>query len=184
MSRLAGLLFVSLSLLAGPAAAQPYPSQTIRIIAPFPPGGSVDIMARLIAEPIARALRGNIIVENRSGASGNLGMEAAARAKPDGYTLVLNTIPLATNHALFDKLTWSVKDFTPISYASAGTPRITVNQLNAAVRATLTSKEMHDKMLAQGFNPFITTPEAAGTFIDNEVVRFSKLIKARKITAE
>jgi tripartite-type tricarboxylate transporter receptor subunit TctC len=101
--------------LAHPAVAQPYPSQPIRMIAPFPPGGSVDIMARLIAEPLARELGGKIVIDNRTGASGNIGMEAAARAKPDGYTLVLNTIPLATNQALFDKLSWDpVKDFAPI----------------------------------------------------------------------
>jgi len=102
-------------LLAHAAGAQPYPSQPIRLIAPFPPGGSVDIMARLISEPLAQELGGKIVIDNRSGASGNIGMEAAARAKPDGYTLVLNTIPLATNQALFDKLSWDpVKDFAPI----------------------------------------------------------------------
>ena len=86
------------------------------MIAPFPPGGSVDIMARLIAEPLAAAAeRQAIVIDNRSGASGNIGMEAAARAAPDGYTLVLNTIPLVTNQALFDKLTWDpIKDFAPI----------------------------------------------------------------------
>ena len=93
--------FVALAL---PVAAQTYPSQPIRLIAPFPPGGSVDIMARLISEPLAAQLGGKIVIDNRSGASGNIGMEAAARAKPDGYTIVLNTIPLATNQALFDKL--------------------------------------------------------------------------------
>jgi len=113
---MARLLFCAFTLLlALPAAAQTYPSQPIRLIAPFPPGGSVDIMARLIAEPLAQQLGGKIVIDNRSGASGNIGMEAAARAKPDGYTLVLNTIPLATNQALFDKLTWDpVKDFAPI----------------------------------------------------------------------
>ena len=109
------LLFACLTLLPGLAAAQSFPSQPIRLIAPFPPGGSVDIMARLIAEPLAAQLHGKIVIENRSGASGNIGMEAAARAKPDGYTLVLNTIPLATNAALFDKLSWDpVKDFAAI----------------------------------------------------------------------
>jgi tripartite-type tricarboxylate transporter receptor subunit TctC len=102
-------------LLAHAAGAQPYPTQPIRLIAPFPPGGSVDIMARLIADPLAQQLNGKIVIDNRTGASGNIGMEAAARAKPDGYTLVLNTIPLATNQALFDKLSWDpVKDFAPI----------------------------------------------------------------------
>ena len=111
---LRSLLFLALAF-SGPLPAQPFPSQPIRLIAPFPPGGSVDIMARLIADPLAQQLNGKIVIENRSGASGNIGMELAARAKPDGYTIVLNTIPLATNQALFDKLSWDpVKDFAPI----------------------------------------------------------------------
>ena len=120
MHRIPALLVVVLGALAGTVAAQPaasssYPSQPIRLIAPFPPGGSVDIMARLIAEPLAQQLHGKIVIDNRSGASGNIGMELAARARPDGYTLVLNTIPLATNQAMFDKLSWDpIKDFAPI----------------------------------------------------------------------
>src|SRR3954469_5374069 len=101
--------------LAVPAAAQNYPAQPIRMIAPFPPGGSVDIMARLISDPLAAQLGGRIVVDNRSGASGNIGMEAAARSAPDGYTIVLNTIPLVTNQSLFDKLSWDpIRDFAPI----------------------------------------------------------------------
>ena len=115
MPKIAGLLVLFLAVLPGPAHAQSYPAQPIRLIAPFPPGGSVDIMARLIADPLAQQLNGKIVIENRSGASGNIGMELAARAKPDGYTIVLNTIPLATNQALFDKLSWDpVRDFAPI----------------------------------------------------------------------
>jgi tripartite-type tricarboxylate transporter receptor subunit TctC len=124
-----------------PAAAQPYPGQPIRLIAPFPPGGSVDIMARLIAEPLGARLGGKFVIENRSGASGNIGMEAAARAKPDGHTLVLNTIPLATNQALFDKLSWDpVKDFAPIGMVATGAhvlvvpPKVKATTLDELVR--------------------------------------------------
>ena len=109
------LVFLAALALAGAAGAQGYPSQPIKMISPFPPGGSVDIMARLIADPLAAQLKGHIVVENRSGASGNIGMEAAARSAPDGYTIVLNTIPLVTNQSLFPKLTWDpLKDFAPI----------------------------------------------------------------------
>ena len=109
------LLIAMLASCAGHAAAQGYPAQPIRLIAPFPPGGSVDIMARLIADPLAAQLGGKIIIDNRSGASGNIGMEAAARAAPDGHTIVLNTIPLVTNKSLFDKLAWDpIRDFAPI----------------------------------------------------------------------
>ena len=113
-------------LVAWHAAAQTYPSQPIRLISPFPPGGSVDITARLIAEPLAAQLGQRIIVDNRSGASGNIGMEAAARAAPDGYTLVLNTIPLVTNQALFPNLTWDpIRDFAPIGMV-ATSPHVVV----------------------------------------------------------
>ena len=101
------------------AAGQGYPNQPIRMIAPWPPGGSVDITARLIADPMASALGGKLYIENRAGASGNIGMEAAARSKPDGYTLVINTIPLVTNVSLFDKLTWDpLRDFVAIGMVS------------------------------------------------------------------
>jgi tripartite-type tricarboxylate transporter receptor subunit TctC len=101
------------------AMGQGYPNQPVRMIAPWPPGGSVDITARLIAEPMASALGGKLYIENRAGASGNIGMEAAARSKPDGYTLVINTIPLVTNVSLFDKLSWDpLRDFVAIGMVS------------------------------------------------------------------
>jgi tripartite-type tricarboxylate transporter receptor subunit TctC len=110
----------------GAALAQTFPSQPIKMISPFPPGGSVDITARLIAEPLAAQLGAKIVIENRSGASGNIGMEAAAHAKPDGYTLVLNTIPLVTNQSLFDKLGWDpIRDFAPIGMV-ATSPHVVV----------------------------------------------------------
>ena len=121
------------------AWAQPYPSQPIRLIAPFPPGGSVDITARLIAEPLGAQLGTRVVIDNRSGASGNIGMEAAARAAPDGYTVVLNTLPLVTNQSLFDKLTWDpIRDFTPIGMV-ATSPHVLVvpNRLPASSVADL-----------------------------------------------
>jgi tripartite-type tricarboxylate transporter receptor subunit TctC len=320
MSTILRWLFTAFLLaLAFPAAAQPYPSQPIRLIAPFPPGGSVDITARFIAEPLAGQLGTRVIIDNRSGASGNIGMEAAARAKPDGYTIVLNTIPLVTNQSLFDKLTWDpIRDFAPIgmvatsphvlvvhnkvpagkvedlvrlaranpgklSYASAGvgttfhfcgemfkdatgtfilhvpyrgggpalldtlagqvdmsfptlaaalphvkagtlralavtdtrrsalladvptlqeagvkdfqftqwlallapagTPPEVVTRLSTALRNVLNSKEIRDKFQDGAFEAFITAPDEAGKFLASEAQRFSRLIKARGITA-
>ena len=119
--------------LAGSAAAQNYPSQPIRMIAPFPPGGSVDIMARLIGDPLAAQLGGRIVVENRSGASGNIGMEAAARAAPDGYTIVLNTIPLVTNQSLFKNLSWDpIRDFVHIGMVATAPHALVVPKRNPA----------------------------------------------------
>jgi tripartite-type tricarboxylate transporter receptor subunit TctC len=316
------LRFLSAALLVAwlhPAGAQTYPSQPIKLIAPFPPGGSVDITGRLIAEPLGAQLGTRVVIENRTGASGNIGMEAAARAAPDGYTVVLNTIPLVTNQSLFEKLSWDpLKDFAPIgmvatsphvlvvptkvpaasvaellrlaraspgklSYASAGvgttfhlcaemfkdstgtfilhvpyrgggpalqdtlggqvdmsfptlaaalphvkagtlralavtdtkrspllpdvptlqeagvkdaqftqwlallapagTPPAVVERLNVALRNALNTKEVQEKFAANAFEPFITTPDEAAKFIASEATRFTKLIKARKITA-
>jgi tripartite-type tricarboxylate transporter receptor subunit TctC len=130
MRKLVPLFLLALSL---QAAAQSYPSQPIRMIAPFPPGGSVDIMARLIGDPLDRQLGQRIIVENRSGASGNLGMEAAMRAAPDGYTIVLNTIPLVTNQSLFKNLTWDpIKDFVHIGMVATAPHALVVPKKNPA----------------------------------------------------
>jgi tripartite-type tricarboxylate transporter receptor subunit TctC len=311
---------VLLAVVAGGAAAQPYPSQPIKMISPFPPGGSVDITARLIAEPMAKALAGRVYVEDVSGASGNIGMEQAARAKPDGYVLVINTIPLVTNPSLFKDLSWDpMRDFVPIgmvatsphllvvpprnpaksvaellkdvhahpgklSYASAGygttfhfcgeifkdethsfilhvpyrgggpalqdtlggqvdmsfptlaaalphvragrlralaitdnrrskllpdvptmdeagvkgfyfvqwlallapagTPPETVKRLNQALGAALQNKELLEKFDAQAMAPFVTTPAEAGKFLAGERERYSRVIKARGITAQ
>jgi len=140
------LCAILLAAFACNAAAQNYPSQPIRLISPFPPGGSVDITARLIAEPLAAQLGQRIIVDNRSGASGNIGMEAAARAAPDGYTLVLNTIPLVTNQAMFANLTWDpIRDFTAIGMVSTSphvvvvpgkSPITSIDQLIKAARSS------------------------------------------------
>ena len=119
------LLLVAL-FAALPASGQPWPSQPIKLIAPFPPGGSVDITARLIAEPLGAKLGTRVVIENRSGASGNIGMEAVARSAPDGYTIVLNTLPLVTNQSLFEKLGWDAfKDFAPIGMV-ATSPHVLV----------------------------------------------------------
>jgi tripartite-type tricarboxylate transporter receptor subunit TctC len=106
-----------LSLAAAAAAAQGYPSKTVRIISPFPPGQATDIMARLLADNLAHSLGQPFIVENRGGAGGALGTEVAAKAAPDGYTLLMGTIgPLAISPALYSKLGYDpVRDFAPIS---------------------------------------------------------------------
>jgi len=130
MRKLVPLFLLLLSL---QAAAQNYPSQPIRLISPFPPGGSVDIMARLIGEPLGRELGTRIVIENRSGASGNIGMEQAARAAPDGYTVVLNTIPLVTNQSLFQNLTWDpIRDFVHIGMVATAAHVLVVPRKNPA----------------------------------------------------
>jgi tripartite-type tricarboxylate transporter receptor subunit TctC len=99
------------------ARAAPYPERTITLVVPFPPGGSTDILARMVTEHLQRSLRQTVIVENRSGASGNIGTAAVARAAPDGYTFLFNTMSVHTmNQALFAAMPFDgVSDFSPIT---------------------------------------------------------------------
>ena len=99
------------------ARAAPYPERTITLVVPFAPGGSTDILARIVTEHLQRSLRQPVIVENRTGASGNIGTAAVARSAPDGYTLLFNTMSVHTmNHALFTAMPFDgVGDFSPIT---------------------------------------------------------------------
>jgi tripartite-type tricarboxylate transporter receptor subunit TctC len=109
-------LIVCLAALSSAALAQGYPDKPVRLVVPWPPGGSVDIIGRLIGVKLGQILGQPIVIENRSGASGNIGMDAVAKSRADGYTLVLNTIPLATNPSLFAQMPFDVsKDFAPIA---------------------------------------------------------------------
>ena len=117
-----GLLCALLAFAVPAAWAQSgeYPDRAIRLIAPFPPGGSVDVNARLLAPLVSKSIGQQVVVDNRSGASGIIGTAAAARAAPDGYTLLINTTPLVTNTLMYDKVPYNVtKDFEPISILSS-----------------------------------------------------------------
>jgi tripartite-type tricarboxylate transporter receptor subunit TctC len=100
----------------GALAQEPYPSKPIRMILPFPPGGGTDLLGRLIADRLAAALGQPVVTENRGGAGGNVGAEAAARSAPDGYTIVLVAPSLAISPTLYSKLNYDpIKDFAPIA---------------------------------------------------------------------
>ena len=107
------------TLLGGHAAlaqtAANYPARTVRFIAPFPPGGSTDLLARLVAIKLSEAWGQQVIVENRGGAAGTIGVEIAARAAPDGYTIVMGHVgTFGVNPTLYPKLTYdAVRDFAP-----------------------------------------------------------------------
>jgi tripartite-type tricarboxylate transporter receptor subunit TctC len=114
----------ALTLLAGlPARANAYPSQTIKLIVPYPAGGTTDLLGRMIGDELQIGLGGTVIVENRPGAGTTIGAEQVARAAPDGYTLLLATsTTLAINKTLYRHLPYDpVKDFTPIALV-AGVP--------------------------------------------------------------
>ena len=118
MYRLAlfGLLIAITSLGATESRAQSFPSKSVRLIVPFPPGGPADVLGRLYAEKLSAAWSQPVVVENRAGAAGNIGSDMTAKASPDGYTLLLIASSHVINSALYDKLPYDpIKDFTPIS---------------------------------------------------------------------
>ncbi len=105
------------------ANAQEYPSKTVRIIVPQPPGGGNDLFARIFAAELTALMKQQFIVDNRPGAGGNIGMQMAAKTAPDGYTLILgHTGTLAINPALYRNIPYdSISDFTPISLVAVST---------------------------------------------------------------
>ena len=109
-------------LLPAIAAAQSdhYPSRSVRLVTPFPPGGSVDVIARLIAPKLSESLGKPVVVDNRTGASGNIGTELTARAPADGYTLLINTLPLVTNIFIMSRVPYDLQnDFEPVCLLSS-----------------------------------------------------------------
>jgi tripartite-type tricarboxylate transporter receptor subunit TctC len=133
-------LAMGVALSPWPAEAQPadaWPAKPIRFILPFPPGGGTDILGRLIAERLTANLGQPVVTENRGGAGGNVGAEAAARSAPDGYTIVLVAPTLAISPSLYSKLNYDpVRDFAPVSLV-ATVPNVMITNPSVPA-ATLT----------------------------------------------
>ncbi len=114
------VLAAAMLVISGTAAAQTWPTRTVRLISPFAPGGGADITSRAVAQKLSVSLGQQVIVDNRGGAGGMVGVEMAAKSPPDGYTLVMGTIgPIAINPSLLSKMPYDpLKDLAPISQAA------------------------------------------------------------------
>jgi tripartite-type tricarboxylate transporter receptor subunit TctC len=113
-------LLAALLLAAGTVAAQQYPSRPIRLIVPFAPGGGTDITARAIAQKLTESWRQTVVVDNRAGANGTIGVDIAAKSAPDGYTITMISSSHAVNVGLMPKLPYDLmKDLTPITQATS-----------------------------------------------------------------
>ncbi len=110
------------------ASAQKYPDKPIRFIVPFPPGGGNDILARVLAPKMSEALGQPVVIDNRPGAGGNIGTDLAAKAAPDGYTIVIASNQVTMNPALYAKLPFDIeKDFAPVALAASVPMVLAVN---------------------------------------------------------
>src|SRR5687767_14751381 len=109
------VLCAAILVCAASAAAQPYPSKPVRIVVPASPGGASDLVARLIAPPLAETLGQPFIVENRVTSGGIIGTQQVAESPPDGHTLLVTFDTFASNSLLFRNLKWDpVRDFAPV----------------------------------------------------------------------
>ncbi|MES2941069.1 MAG: tripartite tricarboxylate transporter substrate binding protein [Pseudomonadota bacterium] len=133
---MAALASAALGVCGGVQAQGAWPAKPVRIVVPFAPGGTTDILARALAPELTKAFGQSFVVENRAGAGGNIGADVVAKSAPDGYTLVMGTVGThAINKSLYSKMPYDVqKDFVPISLV-AGVPNVmVVNTEKAAAR--------------------------------------------------
>src|SRR5881227_2945855 len=125
---MAAALVLAAAMMALPAAAQSYPSKAIRLVSPFPPGGSVDVVGRLLAAKLSESMGQQMVVDNRSGASGVIGTEVVMNSAPDGYTLLINTIPFVSNQFLLPRAPYDpLRDFVSISHVASSPSLVTVH---------------------------------------------------------
>src|SRR3954464_2418844 len=159
------LRFLLLACFPAVALAQSWPSHPVTILMGFPAGSGVDVVARLLQDPMENALGGKIVTDYRTGAGGNLASEAAARARPDGYTLLLGTAAThGVNAALYRRLPFDVEaDFTPIS------PLVNVSNvltINPNVIDVHTVREFIDKVRVNpGKYNYASTGNGTGTHL-------------------
>jgi tripartite-type tricarboxylate transporter receptor subunit TctC len=135
-TRAAASFVVSVALLHGAGVcAQDYPVKSVRVVVPSPPGGITDLVTRIVTTKMIELSGHTVVVDNRSGASTNIGMEAVARAPGDGYTLLANTLPLVVNPSVFKKLPFNVqRDFAPVSQLTSA-PYVLVTHPSLPVKS-------------------------------------------------
>ncbi len=162
--------------LSAMALAQDYPSHPIRLIVPFAPGGTTDIVARIIADRLGQNLRQAIVVENRAGAGGGIGTDAVAKAAPNGYTLLMGHIgALTINPAIYEKLPYQpLRDFAPISVAIV-TPLILItgptSGINSVAQLVALAKAQPEKLT------YATAGAGSASHMASELLNFNARIK-------
>ena len=163
-------LATALMLVATTSPAADFPVKPVRIITPFPPGGSVDLVARLLGSDLSKAFGQQFVVDNRAGASGTIGTELAKNAAPDGYALLVNTLPFVTNQFVYSKLPYDpLTDFVPISIVSSVDsllivhPSLPVNSVRELINF---AKARPPGTLSYGTAGAATNPHIAGELLN------------------
>jgi tripartite-type tricarboxylate transporter receptor subunit TctC len=174
------------------AVAPEWPTRPVKLYVPFGPGSTPDMVARVIADRLAHKLGQPFVVEDKPGASGNLGTDAVAKAEPDGYTLGISIAgPLAINALLFGKLPYDpAKDFTYVTMVATQPSALAVNallgvntvaELVALVAEIITAPDIRDKLATQLMEPIPGTPAQFRARIDADLARWAPVIRAANI---
>ena len=128
-------LLPALALISFNAAAQPYPSRPITLVVPYTPGTGIDIIARTVGPKLSERWKEAVVVDNKPGASGNIGAAAVAKASPDGYTLMVTVNTFTITPALYKSIAYDpVKDFAPVGRVANGNVALVVNAAALPVR--------------------------------------------------
>ncbi|HEV7821216.1 MAG TPA: tripartite tricarboxylate transporter substrate-binding protein, partial [Burkholderiales bacterium] len=156
-------LVLSFALAAASAHAQNFPDKAVTMIAPFPAGGSVDLVARAVAQQMSEQWKQPVVVVNRPGAGGNIGAEAVARATPDGYTLLMGTTALASSPALYSKLSYDLmRDLAPVSLV------VTMSNV-LVVNPTLPARSVRELLALARSRPGTLNSASAGVGSSNHL---------------
>jgi tripartite-type tricarboxylate transporter receptor subunit TctC len=162
-------LLLSLFFAAGVAQAQTWPARPVRFIVPFPPGGSTDVAARTVADKLSRSLGQQVLVENRGGGGGAIGTVEAARAAPDGYTLLFVADPVITLHLVVKNVAFDMqRDFVTIT-------QVTTQPIAVAVHAGLPVKSLSELIAYAKANPgklsFAHSGTGSGQHMSGELLK-------------
>ncbi len=170
MNRFIGIVLGFVSLVISTALlAQAYPARHVRIVVPFPPGGSVDLIARVVAQRLSEQMGQQFLVDNRAGAGGTLGSDAVAKAAPDGYTLLVQASTLVTGPLLVSNVPYdAVRDFTAIS-------NIGSVPLIMTVHPSVSASSVREFIAQQRADPkryiFATSPIGSAGYFATEAIR-------------
>jgi tripartite-type tricarboxylate transporter receptor subunit TctC len=162
-------LLLALALSGGPAFAQVWPAKPVRFIVPFPPGGSTDVAARTVAERLSRAFGQQVVVDNRGGGGGAIGTVEAARAAPDGYTLLFVADPVITLHLVVKNVQFDMqRDFSAVT-------QVTTQPIAVAVHASLPVASLQELVAYAKANPgklsFAHSGTGSGQHMSGELLR-------------
>jgi tripartite-type tricarboxylate transporter receptor subunit TctC len=163
------LLLLILAFISTPVLAQAWPTKAVRFIVPFPPGGSTDVAARTLADKLTRALGQQVVVDNRSGGGGAIGTVEAARAAPDGYTLLFVADPVITLHLVVKNVQFDMqRDFSAVT-------QVTTQPIAVAVHSSLPAKSVQELIAYAKANPgklsFAHSGTGSGQHMSGELLK-------------